>query len=65
MLSGIGPKEHLEKVKLPVIQNLPVGENLQDHALFVGMFLKLKKLGATFLKPTDIIYEMSKYLYDR
>ncbi|XP_015371624.1 PREDICTED: glucose dehydrogenase [FAD, quinone]-like [Diuraphis noxia] len=31
MLSGIGPKEHLKDLKIPLIQNLPVGENLMDH----------------------------------
>ncbi|CAI6364246.1 unnamed protein product [Macrosiphum euphorbiae] len=31
MLSGIGPKEHLKNLKIPLIQNLPVGENLMDH----------------------------------
>ncbi|GFT23859.1 glucose dehydrogenase [Nephila pilipes] len=32
MLSGIGPKEELEKHKIPVKADLPVGKNLQDHA---------------------------------
>ncbi|XP_037785337.1 glucose dehydrogenase [FAD, quinone]-like [Penaeus monodon] len=31
MLSGIGPKNHLYSHGIPVIQDLPVGHNLQDH----------------------------------
>jgi choline dehydrogenase-like flavoprotein len=31
MLSGIGPKEDLQKVGIPVLQDLRVGYNLQDH----------------------------------
>ncbi|KAF0766819.1 glucose dehydrogenase, partial [Aphis craccivora] len=31
MLSGIGPKEHMKDIKIPLIKNLPVGENLMDH----------------------------------
>jgi choline dehydrogenase-like flavoprotein len=31
LLSGIGPREHLTSVKIPVKKDLPVGKNLQDH----------------------------------
>lgn len=31
MLSGVGPKEMLEQFQIPVIQDLKVGYNLQDH----------------------------------
>ncbi|XP_043515903.1 glucose dehydrogenase [FAD, quinone]-like [Frieseomelitta varia] len=32
MLSGIGPKEHLKSMKIPVVMDLPgVGENLHNH----------------------------------
>ncbi|CAD5116356.1 DgyrCDS5255 [Dimorphilus gyrociliatus] len=34
MLSGVGPEAHLKDLGIPVIKNLPVGENLQDHVHF-------------------------------
>ena len=33
LLSGIGPREHLTAVKIPVKKDLPVGKNLQDHIM--------------------------------
>ncbi|XP_041354808.1 glucose dehydrogenase [FAD, quinone]-like [Gigantopelta aegis] len=33
ILSGLGPKEHLEKLQIPVVADLPVGDNLQDHVM--------------------------------
>ncbi|XP_058451235.1 glucose dehydrogenase [FAD, quinone] [Malaya genurostris] len=37
MLSGVGPREHLEEVGIPVIQDLRVGYNLQDHVTLPGL----------------------------
>lgn len=31
MLSGIGPKEHLKDLGIPLVKDAPVGENLMDH----------------------------------
>ncbi|KAK2581570.1 hypothetical protein KPH14_002079 [Odynerus spinipes] len=31
MLSGVGPKDHLKSLGIPVIEDLPVGHNLLDH----------------------------------
>ncbi|XP_060597887.1 glucose dehydrogenase [FAD, quinone]-like [Ruditapes philippinarum] len=33
MLSGIGPKGHLDSFKIPLVKDLPVGENLQNHLM--------------------------------
>ncbi len=44
MLSGVGPAAHLRTLGIPVVADLPVGQNLHDH-LFMPM---------TFLAPTAV-----------
>ncbi|XP_014217222.1 glucose dehydrogenase [FAD, quinone]-like [Copidosoma floridanum] len=57
MLSGIGPKEHLEKFGINVLQDLPVGRNLMDHVAYSGLFFTINKTIAIVisdvLKPTN------------
>lgn len=37
LLSGIGPQKHLERLKIDVVADLPVGRGLQDHVVFTGL----------------------------
>lgn len=43
MLSGIGLKAHLENFNIPVIQDLKVGYNLQDHVGLSGLVFTVNK----------------------
>lgn len=58
MLSGIGPRKDLKKVGIPVIQDLKVGYNLQDHmalstlAFLVNESITVSDLGVQ--NPVDI-----------
>lgn len=42
MLSGIGPASQLEGIGIDCLQDLPVGQNLQDH-IILPLFLKTNK----------------------
>lgn len=42
MLSGVGPRKHLEELGISVKSDLPVGENLQDH-LVVPVYFQIRK----------------------
>lgn len=43
MLSGVGPKDHLTSKGIPVVANLPVGLNLQDHIYPGGIHFKINQ----------------------
>ncbi|XP_014487821.1 PREDICTED: glucose dehydrogenase [FAD, quinone]-like [Dinoponera quadriceps] len=55
MLSGIGPKQHLLEMTVPSVVDLPVGQNLQDHISWQGLYLIYKNetttstLSSTFM----------------
>lgn len=47
MLSGVGPKEHLEYFNIPVLMNLRVGRTLYDHISFPGVIFHLNTTNAS------------------
>ncbi|XP_023247182.1 glucose dehydrogenase [FAD, quinone] [Copidosoma floridanum] len=57
MLSGIGPKEHLETFGINVLQDLPVGKNLMDHVGNTALFCTINEtvgiVTTEFLKPKN------------
>ncbi|KAJ8985231.1 hypothetical protein NQ317_018260 [Molorchus minor] len=55
MLSGIGPKEHLEELGIPVIKDLPVGQKMYDHATFPGIIFQLNE---------SIVFDQEKSVMD-
>lgn len=58
MLSGVGPAEHLQEHNIPVLQDLRVGYNLQDHVTLNGLVFTVNDStvnDARLLNPTDII----------
>uniref|UniRef100_A0A7G3AII8 Putative glucose dehydrogenase fad quinone n=1 Tax=Lutzomyia longipalpis TaxID=7200 RepID=A0A7G3AII8_LUTLO len=64
LLSGIGPAEHLQEMGIPVVRNLSVGKNLQDH---VGVFLSVHLNQSDTPPRSDIenIEEFMSYMTDR
>ncbi|KAF7494202.1 L-sorbose 1-dehydrogenase [Sarcoptes scabiei] len=38
MLSGIGPQRELNRLKIPIVSDLMVGENLHDHVGSLGLY---------------------------
>ncbi|XP_041354295.1 glucose dehydrogenase [FAD, quinone]-like [Gigantopelta aegis] len=61
MLSGLGPKEHLEKLKIPVVADLPVGDNLQDHVM---TFLRVLIDQPLSTSPEKLNKSWTKWQYD-
>ncbi|XP_055847607.1 glucose dehydrogenase [FAD, quinone] isoform X2 [Episyrphus balteatus] len=58
MLSGIGPAEHLAEFEIPVIQDLKVGYNLQDHVTLNGLVFMTNVTSLSdksLMNPSDVM----------
>ncbi|XP_008191961.1 glucose dehydrogenase [FAD, quinone] [Tribolium castaneum] len=59
MLAGIGPRDHLAEMGIPLLEDLPVGQNLHDHLTYPGLsFIIDKPLSLSVLhliNPKNII----------
>ncbi|CAG9568492.1 unnamed protein product [Danaus chrysippus] len=61
MLSGIGPREYLESLNIPVVADLQVGHNLQDHVTANGFVLALTNKTWTNVSDSVLFQEIQKY----
>lgn len=61
MLSGIGPREHLKKLGLPVKADLPVGKNLQDHGR-IQLFTHIDK--PISVTPDKVYGTWNEFMYN-
>ncbi len=69
MLSGIGPRQELEKYSIPVVKDLAgVGENLHDHPDFIFAY-KTKQMEGTFGVSVgggiDLVKQIGRYRKER
>lgn len=56
MLSGIGPKKHLQSLGVNVVKDLKVGYNLHDHIYLLQFFVKLSNIPFEPFPKTDPLY---------
>ncbi|KAL7643761.1 UNVERIFIED_CONTAM: hypothetical protein RMT77_005767 [Armadillidium vulgare] len=65
MLSGIGPKDHLKDLKIPLIKDLPVGFNLHDHFGYVMKIATDKPVTFTPERYNNLLTNMTYELFQK
>jgi choline dehydrogenase len=54
LLSGVGPAEELAALGIPVVEDLPVGQGLQDHVLSAVNYLTDEESLLTASSPANL-----------
>ncbi|OXU20529.1 hypothetical protein TSAR_005556 [Trichomalopsis sarcophagae] len=62
MLSGIGPKAHLESFGIKVLEDLPVGQNLQDHVSMSALTFLVND-SVTIIEPRLVMNPINTFDY--
>lgn len=62
MLSGVGPKETLQSLGIPVLQDSKVGFNLQDHFTAPGLFFNLNNEDQTADIDSKLLLDALNYI---
>ncbi|XP_011315149.1 glucose dehydrogenase [FAD, quinone]-like [Fopius arisanus] len=61
MLSGIGPKEDLDRLGIPLIYDSAVGYNLQDHTTIDGLVIQLDNKTSHSAQYPQMIQDLYEY----
>ncbi|XP_050437748.1 glucose dehydrogenase [FAD, quinone]-like [Adelges cooleyi] len=62
MVSGVGPEEHLRKMHVPVVKDLPVGKNFRHTPVFAGIVMSFDKPLMPVQSPEEIAFKyLSRY----
>jgi len=62
MLSGIGPSEELSRAGIPIVQELAVGKNLQDHPAVSPITIKRTEEAVTMTPIEGKISDVNQWL---
>lgn len=66
MLSGVGPKAHLNSLGIKVVQDVPgVGRNLKDHLTFTGLIFTVNPSTTAVTNPLEDIQSVLQWLLTR